>query len=370
MEDKNIFKNDNILNTLFENSNDNDILYKNDLFSPLYEEDEENKNKSNIELNRDKIIKNLSLEDYNSFPPKNDSYVFNINENYKEDQEKLLDDEIEHLINLHNINYLTFSPFGNNFIKNNNKIDEEQENKILDIIDFDYNNFEINNDLLYNISMGFIDINKLKIENVVSNDNYMNSLRKHIRYENKNLSSKSDISEYNKKNEEKSEISESDEYNTSMMNELEEFVNKNKKIDFYSEVIKQFSEEFKNFEKIESAEKNNFLEKWKKIFDKNKKLYKKHLTEKAEIMKQKEKEEKIKREIERKLEKERLEKLKKEQEFIQELEKIRMKGMKTIKSRNKSTINNKLITKKKYKTVDDERRGYIAKNKDYFFNDI
>jgi hypothetical protein len=47
-----------------------------------------------------------------------------------------------------------------------------------------------------------------------------------------------------------------------------------------------------------------------------------------------------------------------------------MKGMKTIKSRNKSTINNKLINKKKYKTVDDERRGYIAKNKDYFFNDI
>ena len=49
-----------------------------------------------------------------------------------------------------------------------NQKEEEKENekKILKMINFSYDNYEINNDLLFNICQGFIDINKLKEENL------------------------------------------------------------------------------------------------------------------------------------------------------------------------------------------------------------
>ena len=186
--DKNLLDNDELLKNLFENFDEkDDKLYKNDLFIPSTEEDEflqKNSQKSQTEIIRDKILKKISLEDYMLFPPKNDSILITDNElgKDKEDQEKLFEEEIDHLRNLHRLNYLTFSPFGISFFPDINSITQkneentykdteetmEKENKILNIIDFDYNNYEINNDLLFNISMGFIDINKLKHDNVVS----------------------------------------------------------------------------------------------------------------------------------------------------------------------------------------------------------
>ena len=125
--EKNIFKNEKILNTLFDYSNkEDDILYKNEIFSPLDEDQnsEENSKKSKVEIARDKILQNLSLEEYHTFPIKNDSFVLNLNEpgkdKDKEDQDKLLDEEIDYLQNLHKLNYLTFSPFGTSFIQNLN----------------------------------------------------------------------------------------------------------------------------------------------------------------------------------------------------------------------------------------------------------
>ena len=196
-KDINLLENDQLFKTLFEYSDDKDEkLYKNDLFIPSTEENDLFKNKTEknqTEIFRDKILNKLSLEDYTLFPPKNDSILMNGNEigKDKEDQEKLFEEEIDHLRNLHRLNYLTFSPFGLSFFPNlnsiidknedknpiNNQENEEEinekEKKILNILDFDYNNYEINNDLLFNVSMGFIDINKLKHENVVSSENFI-----------------------------------------------------------------------------------------------------------------------------------------------------------------------------------------------------
>lgn len=193
-KDKNLLENDQLLKNLFDYSEQTDEkIFKNDLFTPSTEEEELSKNgeKSQTEIIRDKVLKKLSLEEYTLFPPKNDSILINDNETgkEKEDQEKIFEDEIDHLRNLHRLNYLTFSPFGISFFpnlnsithqdeeKNKNNYNEEEkiekENKILNILDFDYNNYEINNDLLFNISMGFIDIDKLKHENVVSSENFI-----------------------------------------------------------------------------------------------------------------------------------------------------------------------------------------------------
>ena len=70
-----------------------------------------------------------------------------------------------------------FSPFGLCFFEDNNKdknnmseeLLKEKEEKILHMSDFKYDNFEVTNDLLLNICQGFVDINKLKEENLTKN---------------------------------------------------------------------------------------------------------------------------------------------------------------------------------------------------------
>ena len=132
----------------------------------------------------DVLLSKLILDDYTEFPPKlenlNRNSLINEKDNIKkeEDPEKLFEEENEFLREIHKINYLTFSPFALNFFEksmnsNNENIElnqkeEEKENekKILKMINFSYDNYEINNDLLFNICQGFIDINKLKEENL------------------------------------------------------------------------------------------------------------------------------------------------------------------------------------------------------------
>ena len=351
--EKNIFKNEKLLDTLFDYSNkEDDILYKNDIYSPLDEDqnNEENSKKSKVELTRDKILQNLSLEEYSTFPTKNESSVLNLNEpgKDKEDQDKLLDEEIDYLQNLHKLNYLTFSPFGTSFIPNlkinSEKKEEDQikekekENKILNIINFDYNNYEINNDLLFNIGMGFIDINKLQLENVTQND-----INETIR--NKNNINNNIINETKESN---IEINETEELNTSLMKELNEFIEENKEISFYKEIIDQFNNEMIDNEKSEDINKENeLLEKWKKLFEKKKKSYKKYLKEEREKKKKEEEEEKKRKDMEKNIEQKRKEKIQKEKEFLQELEKIRMKGIKRfIQNKEKTYINKNKFEKK------------------------
>ena len=363
-KDKNLLENDQLFKTLFEYSEENDEqLYKNDLFIPSTEEEEiSQKNpKNRKEIIRDKILKKLSLEDYTLFPPKNDSILINDNNEInrdKEDQEKLFEEEIDHLRNLHRLNYLTFSPFGISFFPNLNSItqknddmnqntymDETDENrkkedKILNIIDFDYNNYEINNDLLFNISMGFIDINKLKHENVVSSENFV---PRSERFTNgrqlKTFSVKSKINENTKKNviNNNNIFNKDVDLKVDLMNKIVKFVKEHENVEFFSTLIKDFYKDLNILPTLsKNNEKNRLLLKWEKTFAERNKLYQKYLLDQQEKERKKRKEERIRKEIEKKIEEQKMFKIRQERKFEQELEKIRLKGIKKNEKSRKS----------------------------------
>ena len=162
---------------LSEKDND-DELYKKQLYV-LKEDIDEKINQNSLKFKHDVLLSKLMLEDYNEFPPKiaqgQVKTSANEKENNKEDDtEKLQEQENEFLRELHRINYLTFSPFALNFFDNfaentENKVDKESEDKLLKMINFSYDSFEVNNDLLFNICQGFVDINKLKEDNLAAN---------------------------------------------------------------------------------------------------------------------------------------------------------------------------------------------------------
>lgn len=171
-----------------------DELYKKQLYV-LKEEIDDKINQNSLKFKHDILLSKLMLEDYNEFPPKNTvttqaKNAIDKDPNSKEEEaERLAEQENEFLRELHRINYLTFSPFAlsffdkslesntnNNTINqdnttNNKDIEQEKENeeKMLKMLNFNYDSFEINNDLLFNICQGFVDMNKLKEENLASN---------------------------------------------------------------------------------------------------------------------------------------------------------------------------------------------------------
>ena len=349
-KDNNLLENDQLFKNLFEYSEDiDDEIYKNDLFTPSTEEEEINQDsnkKNKMEIIRDKILKKISLEDYILFPPKNDSILITENDpdKNKEDQEKLFEEEIDHLRNLHRLSYLTFSPFGISFFPNINSIiqknddqngyineteeDLEKQNKILNIIDFDYNNYEINNDLLFNISMGFVDIDKLKHENVVSSENFE---PRSERFTNgrqlKNANIKPKVKESIK--EDKVVFNKDVELKVNLMNKLVKFVKEHENIEFFSSLINDF---YKDLDILQSLNKNNeknkMLLKWEKIFIDRNKLYQKYLIDQQEKERRKRKEEKIRKEIEKKIEEKKMFKIQQEKKFEEELNKLRNIGLK------------------------------------------
>jgi len=357
-KDKNLLENEQLFKNLFECSDDKDEkLYKNDLFIPSTEEEEifkKNTNKNQSEIFRDKILKKLSLEDYIIFPPKNDSMLITDNEvgKDKEDQEKLFEEEIDHLRNLHRLNYLTFSPFGLSFFPNlNSMIDEEhykyntheteeelneKENKILNIIDFDYNNYEINNDLLFNISMGFVDINKLKHENVVSSENFIPRSERFTNNTQLNNSSIRTKSQHVKKSVDNI-YNKNIEFKVDLMNKLVRFVKENENVEFFTSTINNFYKELNIITNLtKNNEKNKLLLKWEKIFIERQKLYQKYLLDLQDKERKKRKKERIRKDMEKKIEEEKMQKIRQEKKFEEELEKIRKKGLKNYEKNRKS----------------------------------
>ena len=370
-KDKNLLENEQLFKTLFEYSDEKDEkLYKNDLFTPSVEEDglsPDNSQKNQTEIIRDKILKKLSIEDYMLFPPKNDSILITDNElgKDKEEPEKLFEDEIDHLRNLHRLNYLTFSPFGISFFPNLNNISEkkeeqtknvytfneleeanEREEKILNIIDFDYNNYEINNDLLFNISMGFIDIDKLKHENVVSSENF---IPRSERFSNgRQLKTVNDINIKPETKPKKSIIKKKSvesiynkdvEFKEDLMNKLLKFVKEHENIEFYSSTINNFSKELNAITKLEkNNEKNKLLIKWERIFIERHKLYQRYLVDQQQKERKKRKNERIIKDYQKKIEEQKIFEIQKERKFEEELEKIRQKGLKNFDKNRKSVI--------------------------------
>ena len=196
--------NKKIFSKLFESKNDQDEkLYKNTFLEFDEKKQDLNENISNLnlkELTHNSLLKRISMEDYILFPPKNESNLKLEEGNLieKEEPEKLFEEEVDFLQKINKINYLTFSPFGENFFPNKKKKDnkknsskeksinkkKENEDKLLDLLEFEYDNYVINNDLLFNISMGYIDLKKLKKENAVSSDKFI-SKKERIKQEKK-----------------------------------------------------------------------------------------------------------------------------------------------------------------------------------------
>ena len=348
MENENNLQEEKIFMKMFETQKDTDEkMYKNSLFE-LRDEIKGKKDSNIKELTHDSLLRRMSMENYSLFPPKNDSLLITDDENLigKEDPEKLYEEEVNYLRSINQINYLTFSPFGDSFFpykyknKNNNdkqnsydeKLNEDacdsndRENEILNIIDFDYNNYEINNDLLFNISMGFIDMTKLKKENVVSSDVFV------PRSERFNNGRKL-VNKFVRKKEEKKKIFEYDvEFKSDLMENILKFVNKNEKIEFFSKTINNFYKEYTQIQNMnKNIEKNKLLLKWDKIFKDRQKMYKHYLVELEKKERQKWRQQKIQKEIDERIYREKIKKYEQEKEFENELEKIRKKGLKELR---------------------------------------
>ena len=423
--------NKKIFSKLFEANNDQDEkLYKNTLLEFDDENHNQNKNledEDNPELNikeftHDSLLKRVAMEDYILFPPKNEPIQIIEDGNLieKEEPEKLSEEEVDFLQKINIINYLTFSPFGESFFPNkknkeinnnktneennesensflNNNIENKKESKLLDILDFEYDNYVINNDLLFNISMGYIDINKLKKENAVSKENFVS------KNERMNKAKKKEriLAKMRSENLDKSEFKYEVIFKQDLYDSLQRFAIKYKNNEYFIDIIKAFYKDMNLLKKLErNSEKNKLLIKWEKEFkDKNLKynlyIQKKERTERKQI--------KLKKEMEQKMKDEKIKNIEEQKKLETELNKIRIKAMrrnsvyfdrknfgnKSIESSSSNTYVNKILNDNKssierkgkvkriqtisYRKKDNEKSNRISwkkQNNDYAFGNL
>ena len=300
---------------LFESINDsNDKLYKNTLLD-FGDEFDKKIDETNTELNikeytHNSLLNRISMEDYYLFPPKAESLLIMEDGNLKEKQEpeKLNENETEFLQKINKLNYLTFSPFGESFFPhkfkkqkekekntNGNLEKNKKEEKMINILDFDYENYLLNNDLLFNISMGYIDIKKLKKENIVSND-FLTNKKEKINQEEKKTRIMAKIKQENpNKPEFKYEVP----FKQNLYDRLQNFAYRYKNEEFFTKTISEFNNDMSVITELEkNSEKNHLLLKWESEFKEkqieyNFFLQKKERMEKKEIKLQKEKEQEL-----------------------------------------------------------------------------
>lgn len=380
---------------LFESSNDSsDKLYKNTLLDFGDEFAKKNIEETNIESNikeytHNSLLNRISMEDYYLFPPKAESLLIMEDGNLKEKQEpeKLNEEETEFLQKINKLNYLTFSPFGESFFphkfneknikeknnkdnSNNNLEKNKKEEKMLDILDFDYEHYLLNNDLLFNISMGFIDITKLKKENIVSNDYLINKKEK-INQEEKKMRIMAKIKE---KNPTKSEFKCEVPFKQNLYDRLQNFAYRYRNEEFFMKMISEFNSDMSIITELEkNSEKNRLLLKWESEFkDKQIKynflMQKKERMEKKEIKLQKEKEQELyleqkKMDEQQKILESELNKLRNKVKKRNSLNSNQRQGIKSIESSSSYTnkynsVNNtekNTKHKKKLRTVSSQR---------------
>ncbi len=358
-------------NNLFQKKEkeSNEQLYKNEFFI-LEEEMKSNKDQNSLQFMHDALLNKLMLEDYSPFPPKNDEPTIVNNqkeEKKKEDeQDKLIEEENEFLRSLHRINYLTFSPFGLSFFDDNNKdqnVNEEylkeREEKILQMINFNYNEFEVTNDLLLNICQGFVDINKLKEENLVNHENLNTNNNNSISTSSNTLRYDPNPTNINLINDVSTVIKEKKEYEKDedelSEDELFDAFNQKKKIDFYKDLIKQYNEEAI---KVNKNERKDFIKKWKGILKEKDKEYEEYMKKQKEEEKKRKLEEKRLKEIERRKEKEKQEQLKSQNMLKKGLEQIVQKAKKKgIINKSSSSSPKKLKKRKKNWEKDSPKKS-------------
>ena len=356
------------INNLFEkkDKDQNEQLYKNEFYI-LEEEIKSKKNQNNLQFMHDILLNKLMLEDYVPFPPKNEEPIIVNNQKEEkkkeDDQDKLVEEENEFLRSLHKINYLTFSPFGLSFFEDNTKdknnanedLMKEKEEKILHMIDFNYDNFEVTNDLLLNICQGFVDINKLKEENLTKNKEKQRERERQREALLNNLKKKEE--DANKIEEKKNEKEILEKYEIDFLEEIKI----KRDIKFYQNFIKPCEEEFK--ESNNREERKEIIAKWTpKIREKDieYEIYLKDLEEKQ----RKELEEKERlREIEKKKEIEREEEERNNERLMKAFQEIINRNKKKAgnsKSQNKSkrvNSQNKIIKQRNKSTNMSDKKG-------------
>ena len=350
-------------------------LYKKQLY--VLEEDKfTKKEQTNLTLKHKGLLNRLILEDFSVYPIKKDP--LDTPENTKRDEsgkkkvnsddkdskkidelEKFAEDENEFIKDLHRINYLTFSPFSLSFFNKNTsskdsfsseKImkERENENKLFKMINFDYNNYEFNEDLLFNICHGFVDPDKLREENIlggmaknsillgVNLDLIRKVDEKDEEEENavsKSNSKKSNNKEKDEKEEKKDEEKEENvddillnEINL-LTEEINSFIKKKENIEFYKEEINNYYESKKKLDgnlDMTNEEKKDFYQNWLNKFHEIEIIYNNYRVQiqRTETIK-KVREEKKRRQIEE----ERLQKINENNKFLEELNKIREKAI-------------------------------------------
>ena len=374
-----------LYDTFFEqyDKEENESLYKKQLY--VLEEDKFiEKEQSNLSLMHKSLINRLILEDFSVYPIKKDTEEaaeslkkkentskkkFNEDKDSKkiDEIEKFWEDEGEYIKDLHRINNLTFSPFYLNYFNKNNSSKEdninekitkekEKENKLFKIINFDYNNYEFNEDLLFNICQGFIDLDKLKEENIKGEfcikDQELN--KKEVQ---KNVPNNPNSKKDNKQNKKEEKENKKEENNEELMvftliTEINIFIKKKENIDFYKEEINNYYKAKDLFEKnlkTSSKEKKIFFKNWLNKFHRIEALYNSY---KVQIMRtetiNKVKSEKLKK----KIEEEKIKKINEENNFIEELKKIREKALrkKTLQEKGILSTNVSMYTDRSYTT--------------------
>ena len=316
----NISEEYNYFEKLFDNAEKEQIgdLYKKELYI-MKEDLDSNKYKTTLKLMHDTLLQKFMCEEYTEFIPKNEvaQLIYppekkesnnNNKTTQKEDAaDKELLEEYEYLKELYRLNYLTFSPFAleyfekindlktqnnknndknekdlnNNSINinndkneknnsgngsvynmNNNKKEEiseeqnEKDNKLLKLLNFDYNSFELNNDLLFNISQGFIDISKLKESN--------------LKYSDKNNQNKDNSDSYDSSKNDEFDVYEYDEeLNQELIDKVMKFVKLFDNNLLLKRAIVRFKDELSRLPpKCKNKIKNEFYKYWDAEFTK------------------------------------------------------------------------------------------------------
>ena len=409
----NISEEYNYFEKLFEKAEKEQVgdLYKKELY--IMNEDLENNNsKTKLKLMHDTLLKKLFCEDFIDFTPKNEldkkvnnspknerKNIININ-NKNASKEDLLDkelsEELDYLKTISRLNYLTFSPFAldyfekinnlsnstpknnaknNENIQNDNDINKinidkdinnlkenkEKEEKLLGLLDFDYNCFEINNDLLFNICHGFIDPSKLKESNIkIPTEEQLKEVS------NKDLSNDSSDSS---KNDEYDLYEYDEELEQDVIDRTMNFVEKYENDLMLKGAIIRFKDELRNLPpKCKNKVKNAFYRKWENEFIKLEKSNERFLKKRKEDNKKKG------------LQKQRkyLNKLKKEKsqdieqytgygnELFDELKKLQKDTKIKSKDSDKEDKNKKIRKKKFNKAVSKEKAEVVKSNKKFY----
>ena len=385
---------------LFDNAEKEQVgdLYKKELYI-MKEDLDSNKYKTTLKLMHDTLLNKFMREEYTEFIPKNEvsqlisppekKDIINNKGNQKDDGlDKEFLDEYEYLKELYRLNYLTFSPLAleyfekvneprkknvkkevkaeNNININNenfynyNKKEEindeqkEKDDKLLKLLNFDYENFELNNDLLFNISQGFIDLNRLKESNV--------------KYVEKNNQNKDNSESYDSSKNDEFDIYEYDEeLNNELVEKIFKFIKNYEKNPLFLIAITRFKDELSKLPpKCKNKIKNEFFKLWDTEFIKMEKehqiLMKKKGEEerKEQLIKQKIYLERLKkeREIEKTI------KIEKENDFIKELQKIQKEAKDKMGKENKNKKKKKI--RHSNKSVSPSKKDLIRSNKRYY----